>query len=82
MPVNQTLRQPTWTTHDEDDSATYRPSQEEIREACREIQQGWSESDRRRRATGQSRRERTPCVSARRYARLAIDVNDREDWAA
>jgi hypothetical protein len=82
MSVTQSLRQPARTTHDEDDSATYLPTPEEIREACQEIQAGWSEADQRRRATGQSRRERTPCVSARRYARLAIDVNDRDDWAA
>lgn len=35
-----------------EENPRYRPSPEEIREACRRIQEGWSKAERRKRASG------------------------------
>jgi len=60
----------------------YLPSPEEIRELCAEIQAGWTEAERARRARGQAGRQRTVPVSAKRFARLVLDRNHRDGWAA
>ncbi|HWL11172.1 MAG TPA: hypothetical protein VNQ76_22375 [Planctomicrobium sp.] len=58
---------------DPDRSDIYQPTPEEIREACREIQAEWTESERARRARGQAGRERTNGVTTRRFAKILLD---------
>ncbi|WP_437225313.1 hypothetical protein SH661x_004010 [Planctomicrobium sp. SH661] len=60
----------------------YIPSPQEIRDLCAEIQSGWTEAERARRSRGQAGRQRTVPVSTRRFARLALDRNNRDGWAA
>lgn len=60
----------------------YVPSPEEIRKVCAEIQSGWTEAERARRARGQAGRQRTVSVSMKRFAKLMLDRNSRDGWAA
>jgi len=66
--------------HERDD--VYLPSPEEILEVCAEIQSEWTDAERARRARGQAGRQRTVPVSAKRFARLALDGNNHDGWAA
>jgi len=60
----------------------YIPSPDEIRAACAAIQTGWTEAERARRARGQAGRQRTVPVSMKRFARMSLDRNGRDGWAA
>ena len=64
---------------DRDRKDVYLPSPSEIRQECRAIQSGWSDSERERRARGLSGRQRTVLVSSRRFAKLAFERNESPD---
>lgn len=60
----------------------YLPDPEEIQRICAEIQSEWTEAERARRARGQAGRQRSIPVAPCRFARLMLDKNNRDGWAA